>query len=82
MAIRVRKVGDVVILDFSGPFTVGESIVELREEVRRQLEKGVRKFVWNLCGVDSIDSAALGALVSVSTIIRSRGGDANILWKR
>jgi anti-sigma B factor antagonist len=82
MAISVRKVKDVVIMDFSGPFTVGESIAEFREEVRRQLDQGMRKFVWNLRDVDSLDSAALGALVSAYTIVRARGGDANILLKR
>jgi anti-sigma B factor antagonist len=82
MAIRVRKVKGVVIIDFSDSFTVGESITEFREEVNRQLEQGERKFVWNLRDVDSIDSSALGALVSAFTIVRSKGGDANILLKR
>ena len=81
MPLSIRKVEDVVIMDFSGPFTVGES-ASFREEFNRQIEQGVRKFVWNLRGVDSIDSAGLGALVSAHTIVRAKGGDAKILLDR
>jgi hypothetical protein len=60
MAVSIRKVEDVVIVDFSGPFTVEESIAEFREEVGRQFEQGMRQIVWNLPDVDSRDSVALG----------------------
>jgi anti-anti-sigma factor len=80
--LNIRKVEDVVIMDFSGRFTIGEPVTIFREAVRLQLEEGARKFVWNLGVVDSIDSAGLGAIVSAYAIVRTKGGDAKIVLRQ
>jgi hypothetical protein len=52
-------------------FTIGKEVAMFREAVRLQMDLGVRKFVWNLREVETIESVALGELVSVYTWVRS-----------
>ena len=79
--LNVRKVDDVFILDFKGRFTIGEPVETVRSEVHRRFEEGARKFILNLRDLDFLDSAALGALVSTYTMIRSKGGDVKLLLR-
>jgi anti-anti-sigma factor len=80
-AFKVRKADDVVIMDFSGRFTIGKPVAIFREAVRLQMDQGARKFVWNLREVEIIDSAALGEMVSAYTWVRSKGGEAKLLLR-
>jgi anti-sigma B factor antagonist len=80
-SLNVRKVDDVVIMDFEGRFTIGEPVETVRREVRRHLEDGTRKFILNLRDLDFLDSSALGALVSAYTMIRSKDGDVKVLLR-
>jgi anti-anti-sigma factor len=77
--LNVRKVDGVVILDFSGRFTIGEPVETALRVTRLHFEEGARKFVWNLRELEFIDSAALGAVVSEYTIIQSKGGEVKLL---
>ena len=81
-AINTRKAHGVVIMDFSGRFTLGEPVSAFREALRLQMEQGARMFVWNLEDLEFLDSAALGMLVSQCTMLRSKGGDAKLVFRK
>jgi len=76
---NTRKVGDLVIVDMSGPLTIGEPVLLLRETVRRFVADGNVKFVFNLGGVTYIDSGGLGELITNFTTIRNKAGDVKLL---
>ena len=52
------------------------------EELRFQMEQGARMFVWNLQDLEFLDGAALRMLVSQYTVLRSKGGDAKLLFRK
>jgi len=49
-------------------------VLQLRESIRTQLRRGVRQIVLDMSAVTSVDSSALGELVSSYTSVRSNGG--------
>ena len=79
MPLSIRKVGDVVIMDFSGRLELGAPVEEFRRAIQQQLGAGVRKFVWNLGNTAYIDSAALGALVTEQLAVRNQGGEVKLV---
>ena len=79
ITIKTRRIEDVVVLDFAGRLTIGESTFLLRGLVREFLESGHRKFIFNLGGLSYLDSAGLGELISSYTSARNRQGDVKLM---
>ncbi|MEM6794906.1 MAG: STAS domain-containing protein [Acidobacteriota bacterium] len=63
MKIAIREEEGVVILELVGKLTIGEGDVQLRDEVKNQLDKGAKKILLNLKGVKTMDSSGLGELI-------------------
>jgi len=78
-SLLTRQVEDIVIVDMQGNLTIGEAVLLLRNTVRRFIESGTRRFILNLSGVQYIDSAGLGELISIYTAVRNRNGDVKLL---
>jgi anti-sigma B factor antagonist len=79
LTARVRKVGDVRIVDLNGKITLGENTGYLREEMRSLLSQGTKKIVLNMADVGYVDSAGLGELVGLYTTAANRGGSLKLL---
>jgi anti-sigma B factor antagonist len=79
MVLKTRRLDDVVILDLSGRITMGEGTLIVRDQIRKLLEAGDRKFLLNLADVDYIDSSGLGELVTAFTTVRNQGGELKLL---
>src|SRR5436853_1382073 len=79
MVLKARRLDDVVILDLSGRITMGEGTVVLRDQIRKLLAAGDRKFLLNLADVDYIDSSGLGELVTSFTAVRNSEGQLKLL---
>jgi anti-sigma B factor antagonist len=79
MILKQRRLDDVLILDPSGRITIGEGTLLLRDQIKKALDSGDRKFLLNLAHVDYIDSSGLGELVSSYTTVRSHGGQFKLL---
>ena len=77
--IAERQAGDVTVLDMSGKITIGEGSVSLRTAVRRLLEEGKKRILFNLGGVSYIDSSGIGELVSSYTAINKEAGQLKLL---
>jgi len=77
--ITQREREDVVILDLKGRITVGPEATTLRETVSALNQQPGRNLVFNLGGVDYIDSTGLGALVMSSTSLRKNSGNVKLL---
>jgi anti-sigma B factor antagonist len=79
MALNMRRIDDVIILDLSGRITIGEGTLVLRNQIQKLMDAGNLKFLLNLAEVDYIDSSGLGELVSSFTTVRGRSGDLKLL---
>ena len=80
LQIDTRFSGGVAILDISGRIVAGEETVRLRQTLRETFERGHRHILLNLEGVEYVDSAGLGELVSAYASI-IRGGGTVLLLK-
>lgn len=74
MRVKTEMKDDIAIVHANGKLMGGPESDALRDEVKRLLEDGVRKFVINLKGVPWINSTGLGALMSVYTSIQREDG--------
>jgi anti-sigma B factor antagonist len=79
MQIQERAVGPVTILDLSGKLTHGGGDALLRDKIHSLLHQGRKSVVINLGGVDYIDSAGLGEVVSSLTTMSRDGGGLKLL---
>jgi anti-sigma B factor antagonist len=77
--IQQREREGVTLLDMKGRITAGPEASALREKVAALNAAGTRKLVFNLGGVDYIDSTGLGALVMSVTSLRKSGGNVKLL---
>jgi anti-sigma B factor antagonist len=64
----------VVVLGMKGRIVVGKEATALREKMTDLTNAGKTNVVFNLAGVDFIDSTGLGALVMCATTVRRNGG--------
>lgn len=64
MKVEVRRVENVVIVDFRGRLVSGTGEELLREVMNELLAEGYKKILLNLSEVPRIDSAGIGELVA------------------
>ncbi|MCQ2575684.1 MAG: anti-sigma factor antagonist [Treponema sp.] len=69
MDLKIRKNGDIYIIDVNGEMDLYNSY-KLKELVMKMLEKNVKNFVINLEQVDYIDSSGIGALIYICSTIK------------
>ena len=69
MELKIRKNGDVYIIDVTGEMDLYNSY-KLKELVMKMLEKSVKNFIINLEQVDYIDSSGIGALIYICSTIK------------
>jgi anti-sigma B factor antagonist len=77
LIIEQRNVSDIVVLELTGRLWILD--LPLQDLVNGILSKGRHNFVFDLAGVDYIDSSGLGQFISIWTTVRSRGGHVTIL---
>ena len=71
LKITVRRIGDVSVLDCEGKITKGTDGDYLRNELRRMIREGRKKFLINLTKVERTD----GTIVSELMIAKANGSD-------
>ena len=69
----------IAVLAMKGRITVGKEATALRDKVAELTASGVKQMVFDLGGVDFIDSTGLGALVMSVTTIRKNGGNVKLV---
>lgn len=74
-----RHAGHFVIFDVDGPLALPWVADELRADVHDMLDGGRRDLVLDLSDVPYADSAGVGALVAVRTLIIGAGGKLVLL---
>jgi anti-sigma B factor antagonist len=79
MPIEERTSGAVTILDLSGKVTLGAGDTMLKDKIHSLLYQGRKHVLLNLANVNSLDSAALGEIVSAFTTMTREGGTVKLL---
>jgi anti-sigma B factor antagonist len=79
LTTKVRKNGNVAIIDLKGRITLGEDTGVLREELRKVLGQGEKNILLNMRDVSYVDSAGLGELVGAYTTATNQGGAVKLL---
>jgi anti-sigma B factor antagonist len=79
LEIEQRDNEGIAVLEMKGRITVGKEATGLREKVAELAASNVRNLVFNLAGVDYIDSTGLGALVMCATSLRKAGGNVKLV---
>ena len=69
----------IVVLEMKGRITLGKEATAMRDKVSELIAGTTRNLVFNLAGVDYIDSTGLGALVMCATTVRKAGGNVKLL---
>jgi len=77
MSVRSTKQGDTVVIAVEGQLIAGNR-QQLREAVASEIERGSRAFVIDFADTGYVDSAGLGALVSLSKKIREASGSLRL----
>jgi anti-sigma B factor antagonist len=73
MTMKDSEVDGVSVVDLEGRIVLGEESNSLREKVKNLIVAGKRKIVLNMAKIKYIDSAGLGALVSVHVSANAQG---------
>jgi len=79
MKISSRQAQGVTILEPKGKLTIGVGDVALRDAVHGALEGGASNLLVDLSEVTTMDSSAIGELVSAFTTVTNRGGKLKLL---
>ncbi|HEX4469647.1 MAG TPA: STAS domain-containing protein [Gemmatimonadaceae bacterium] len=77
MSFRTTKQGDVVVVAVDGQLVAGNR-QQLREAIVSEIDRGAHSFVIDFAEAGYVDSAGLGALVSLSKRIRESSGSLRL----
>jgi anti-sigma B factor antagonist len=79
LEIQQHEREGVVVLGMKGRIVVGKEATALRDKVTELTNAGHKNLVFNLAGIDFIDSTGLGALVMCVTSMRKLGGNVKLV---
>ena len=81
MSLEIHQVEreGITVLQMKGRITLGKEATALREKVAELTARNERNLVFNLAGVDYIDSTGLGALVMCVTSVRKINGNVKLV---
>jgi anti-sigma B factor antagonist len=77
MSVHSRKEGETTIVSVEGQLIAGNRQL-LRDAVTSEMERGGRSFIIDFADTGYIDSAGLGALVSLSKKVREAGASLRL----
>jgi anti-sigma B factor antagonist len=69
----------VSVVHLQGPITLGEDTGRLRELIRKTLDDGKLKIVFNMADVPYMDSSGLGELIAAHMTAKNRGGHLKLV---
>jgi|ERR1700683_200408 anti-sigma B factor antagonist len=76
---RIEPLPDrTAVIAFSGPMTLGSSLKVVDAQVQSALAEGLACLVFDMSGVEYVDSAGLGLLVHTFGLLNGKGGALRI----
>jgi anti-sigma B factor antagonist len=80
--VSTRELDRIMVVDAVGRLTLSDSRTQLRDLIHVLSSQGHKKFLFNLAGVEFIDSDGMGELVRCYSIVRQRGGELKLVQVR
>src|SRR5579872_5544364 len=77
MSVRSTRQGDTTVIQVEGQLVAGNR-QQLRDAVTSEIDRGIRTFVIDFTDTGYVDSAGLGALVSLSKKVREADGSLRL----
>lgn len=77
MEFEQGALDNISILKISGDITLYNA-GELKQKINQLMSEGVLRIVLDLSGVAFIDSSGIGAMISVKTLLKKKGGDIKL----
>jgi anti-sigma B factor antagonist len=74
-----RLIDDLTVVAISGRMNFGDGLASVENLIKQTIDQGARKLVIELSGVNFIDSAAMGILLSCSGRAEQKGGSMRIV---
>lgn len=78
MKIQERTKDDIILLDLSGSFVIGED-GEFKDHIATKIKAGRRKLIVNLAKVGHMDSSGLGELIAGYIAMQRVSGHIKLL---
>jgi anti-sigma B factor antagonist len=76
---KIRKVEpDLTVVELTGHLNLGNELMGVEAAVRRVIDEGARKLVFDVTRLDYIDSAGIGMLVACNGQIERVGGKMRV----
>ncbi len=82
MLLRIEKKAmepDITILEFSGKITLTAERYDMEKMVDDLVRQNRRKFIFDLAGVEYIDSSGMGSIVQCFTKVKQAGGGFRVV---
>ena len=74
LEIKTIKHGEVEAVELSGSLVLGLAVNNLRQKMDNLTAHGANQFVFNLTGVNRMDSSGIGLLVMIMSSTKEAGG--------
>jgi len=79
LTVETKRIApDIAVLQFTGKITLGRESQRIETLVQSLLGEGTRKFIFDLAGVDYIDSAGLGVITLCGGTAAEAGGGMRV----
>ncbi|MBD3377055.1 anti-sigma factor antagonist [candidate division KSB1 bacterium] len=78
MELQHRIANDIVIVSLSGKMMGGPDAAQLVDLLHDFLERGRKKFIVDLSGVDVMNSSGLGILINALTTVKNQQGQLKL----
>jgi len=75
MKLKKRTEGDVLILEVKGKVMGGPDAAVFQEAIKSEIASGHKKYIFDLGGVDWMNSSGLGILIGGLTTIKNAEGE-------
>ena len=78
MKLKSRVQDNVLVLEVRGKVMGGPDAVVFQDNVKAEIANGHKQFIFDLGGVDWMNSSGLGILIGGLTTIRNAGGELTL----
>lgn len=78
MKLKTREKDNVRILEVKGKVMGGPDATLFQDTLKAQIAKGHKRFIFDLGGVDWMNSSGLGILIGGYTTIKNAGGELKL----
>ncbi len=78
MKLKTRMQDSVLILEVKGKVMGGPDATVFQDTIKSEISNGNKKFIFDLGGVDWMNSSGLGILIGGLSALRKSGGDLRL----